>query len=95
MAKDIVYVPPTPLEFARLASSSGVVGAMADAAEIGRAYAESIAPRETGEYADSFEVVTEAGEAQLVNTSDHAVYVEWHDGFHVLAQAADRIEGNL
>lgn len=95
MAQSIVYVPPTPVEFARLEHSPGVTDAMADAAEIGRAYAESIAPRDTGEYADSFEVVTDAGEVQLVNTSDHAIYVEWHDGYHVLSQTADSIEGNL
>ena len=92
---DVVYVPPTNREFGLLAESAGVTGAMADAAEVGRAYAESIAPRDTGEYAGAFAVVTTASEVQLVNTSDHAIYVEWHDGFHVLAQAADRIEGNL
>jgi hypothetical protein len=95
MAQEIVYVPPTPLGFDVLAHSHGVVDAMGDATEIGRAYAESIAPRLTGDYAEKFEVSTDGGEVQLVNTSDHAIYVEWHDNFHVLAQAADRIEGGL
>lgn len=95
MAEHFTYVPPTPLQFAELGHSHGVEGALQDAAEIGRSYAETIAPRATGGYAAAFEVVTEGDEVQLVNTSDHAIYVEWHDGFHVLSQAADAIEGGL
>lgn len=65
-----------------------------EVAEKAMAYAESISPEYTGEYKASFEVtVTDRGglrndraEAQLVNTSDHAVNVEWQDGYHVLTR---------
>lgn len=93
MAQGTVYVPPTPAELNAIAGSHMVDEDLTETAEAGRAYAESIAPRATGEYAASFEVVTEGDEVQLVNTSDHAAYVEWVDGYHVLAQATDRIEG--
>lgn len=69
-----------------------------EAAEKAMAYAVSISPEKTGEYKSSFEVTVTAdggvnppgarAEAQLVNTSDHAVDVEWRDGYHVLARAA-------
>lgn len=54
--------------------------------------AVGFAPVRTGEYASSFEIQvsadgglrTDRAEAILVNTSDHAVDVEWRDGYHVL-----------
>lgn len=67
---------------------------MREVAEKGMEFAQSIAPVHTGEYLDSFEVtVTGEGgpagdraEAQIVNTSDHAVEVEWQDGHKVLTR---------
>jgi hypothetical protein len=74
------------------------------AAERGAEYARSIAPAghppgdpHPGEYAASFrvEVVTPAPSwddrpaALIVNDSPHAAYVEWQDGYHVLARAAE------
>lgn len=70
-----------------------------EVAEKGKAFAEGISPEKTGEYKSSFEVtVTSSGgvnppgaraEAQLANTSDHAVNVEWQDNFHVLGRTLD------
>lgn len=72
---------------------------MREVAGKGQEFAESISPEHTGEYRSSFEVtVTGEGgvippggraEAQLMNTSDHAVNVEWQDGFHVLGKTLD------
>lgn len=70
-------------------------------AERGKKWAEANSPVRTGEYQGSFEVVpadvTVAGEtrkgARLVNTSDHAKWVEWGRGAkHVLARSVDVIE---
>lgn len=61
----------------------------------GAAFAQSISPRRTGDYASSFEVeagsVRVAGQqrpgARLVNTSAHAIPVEWgKHGHHVLGR---------
>lgn len=92
-----------PAGMAALVNSPGMGAAMVQAAEVGRRYAESIAPRDTGEYARSFQVRQEtvrfrgrfAGNragAVLENTSDHAAAVEWGQGRHVLARAATVIE---
>ena len=90
-----------------LANTPTMSAAMVASAQVGRNWAETNAPRsrgpkEPGEdvYADSFEVrpvdVTVNGQtrkgAALVNTADHAAYVEWVNGAHVLARAADVIE---
>lgn len=84
-----------------LVNSAEVGGAMAQAAERGKEFAENISPRRTGKYASSFEVVetkvtvggeTRAG-AQLSNTDPKAPFVEWgHGGKHVLQRAVDEIE---
>lgn len=68
-------------------------------AEKGKAFAESIAPVDTGEYKSSFEVTSRShggvhgdrAEAQIVNTSPHAAHVEWQDNYHVLARTADAL----
>lgn len=77
--------------------------AMVQVAEVGRRWAESAAPRDSGEYAGSFQVRQEtvrfrgrfsgdrAG-AVLENTAPHAAAVEWRQGRHVLARAVDVIE---
>lgn len=81
---------------------SAVVGdAMVAAAEKGRAWAEANAPRDSGEYAGSFEVAratVQAGwsnedraGAVLYNTAPHGGVVEWRD--HVLSRAVNAIEG--
>lgn len=72
---------------------------MREVAEKGMEYAISISPEHTGEYRSSFEVTVSAdggvippgarAEAQLVNTSDHAVNVEWQDGHHILTRTLD------
>src|SRR5688500_16048447 len=70
------------------------------AAEKAKAYAEKIAPRDTGRYANSFEVEStrrggphsDRAEARLVNTADYAWAVEFVNGDRVLGKAADHIE---
>jgi len=67
----------------------------------GKAFAESIAPRDTGDYARSFRVESSArgegrwadrAEARLINFSDHATLVEWVNGDRVLGRTVDVIE---
>lgn len=80
-----------------LAATPQMQHAMVEAAQRGKTWAEQNSPRRTGEYARSFEVqpatIDGTAGARLVNTSDHAVYVEWANGTHVLARAVDAIEG--
>jgi hypothetical protein len=65
------------------------------------AFAVENSPERTGEYKSSFEVqVSDRGgppgkpraEAVLVNTSDHAVNVEWQDNFLVLTRTLGYLE---
>lgn len=78
------------VEFDNAGMSTVLVGpdithALAAVAEYGKLYAESIAPRHSGHYARSFEVVAEEIEfsgsrraaAKLVNTAGYAAAVEW------------------
>ena len=77
-------------------------------AERGAEYARSIAPvgkppgdPHPGEYLASFRVETtpdapswhDRAAALLINDSPHAVYVEWQDGYHVLARTAAAMAG--
>ncbi|MGH3099319.1 MAG: hypothetical protein ACRDMV_25340 [Streptosporangiales bacterium] len=77
-------------------------------AEQGKRFAESIAPvggpddPHRGEYKSSFVVEDgtyrgrrgeERPEARLANVSSYGAYVEWLDGYHVLARTVDYIEG--
>lgn len=81
-----------------------MVAVLRAAAERGAEYAASIAPRDTGEYARSFEVETstksgpahDRAEARLINTSDHATQVEFvnHGGARVLGRTVDVIEND-
>lgn len=68
-------------------------------AERGAEIARAISPVDTGDYRNSFVVTTQevagvhenrAG-ARIVNTSPHAAYVEWEDGYHVLSRVADML----
>lgn len=81
-----------------LMRSDGVRDFLRGVAQRAIPLAESISPERTGDYKASFRV--ETGEvnangrraaAFIVNDSDHAVLVEWHDGFHVLARTAGMI----
>jgi hypothetical protein len=86
-----------------LMRSAGMEALMREHAQRGKAFAEGIAPRHTGDYAASFRVTsTRSGgprhnraTAYLYNDSPHAIYVEVKDGYHVLARAADVIRGGL
>jgi hypothetical protein len=84
--------------FMRSASMQDVVKG---AAEKGAEFARAISPERTGDYKASFSVSVRSdgglrgdrAEARIVNSSPHAVYVEWRDGHHVLARAADFLGG--
>lgn len=80
-----------------LAATPQMQHAMVEAAGRGKEWAERNSPRRSGEYATSFEVqpavIDGTAGARLVNTSDHAVHVEWTNGTHVLARSVDAIEG--
>lgn len=92
---------------AEVALSDDMGRAMNDYAHAGIGVFESIAPRRTGKYADSAEVIdaidsvpTPRRVAHLVATADHSAKVEWGDpggqpreGHHTLARVADIIEG--
>jgi hypothetical protein len=86
----------------KLMTSPEMVALMAAAAKKGEGYAQSISPRQTGEYAESFRVETTAkggprhnrAEARLINDSAHAAAVEWQNngGERVLGRTVDFIE---
>lgn len=91
----------------RLANTPQMSAAMVASAKVGLNWAEANSPRSgrprapgRDVYAESFEVrpvdVEVAGQrrkgAALVNTTEHAVYVEYVNGAHILARAADIIE---
>ncbi|UNX54084.1 HK97 gp10 family phage protein [Georgenia sp. TF02-10] len=83
-----------------LGMSAEVGAAMVQAAEVGRRWAESVAPVKTGRYKSEFRVeptTVQAGYdnedragAALINNAPHAHLVE--DVHHVLARAVDVIE---
>lgn len=83
----------------QLMNSPEMVELVRQRAEAAMGYAESISPERTGDYKASFEVTAGANggpkndraEARLTNTSDHAVDVEWKDGYHVLNRTAGTI----
>lgn len=87
---------PSPNALRELSRTNDMQQAMVTRTEAGQRWAEANAPRRTGEYANSFEVrpskVNGAAGAVLVNTSGHAVFVEWANGSHVLSRAVDIIE---
>lgn len=103
-----VRYSPSYAGVGELMKSEEMQAVVREAAERAKAYAESIAPAgdlahdpHPGEYKASFEVVVtdhggkdgDRAEAQLINTSDHAVNVEWQDNYHVLARTADALGG--
>lgn len=84
-----------------LMRSPEMVAVMEAVAERGAALARSMAPERTGEYRASITVTSmrrggphgDRAEADIVADSDHAAYVEWRDGYHVLARAAGAVSG--
>jgi len=94
---DFRYVPPSPRDLDALASTREMQGAVETNAERGWEHAQSIAPKDSGHYADSFRVEAAPGKtaaARLVNDADYAAHVEWKNGDHVLSRTADFIEAN-
>lgn len=80
--------------------SQGVQDYVVQCAERGQAFAESVSPVLTGDYKSKFHVrpalvgdgLNRRAGAVLENTSDHAIYVEYHDGYRILQRAIDVIE---
>lgn len=94
----IRYVSPSPAQLADIATSGFIEDALGESAEVGMAYAESIAPVDTGAYRSSFRVERGKGGVRIVNDDEGAAAIEFGSddtpAFHVLSQAADHIEGN-
>jgi hypothetical protein len=94
---DMTYVA-FPSGIRDLMRSEPMRRAMEQAAQRGKAYAESIAPRDSGEYATSFVVTSGIGKSRafavLANTAPHAVVVELVNGGgqRVLGRTVDVIE---
>lgn len=91
---------PNPSGMKRIVRTLGGPAARAGA-ERGKAWAQANAPVRTGQYRASFRVegadVRAGGEtrkgARLVNTSDHARWVEYGNGAkHILRRSIDHIE---
>lgn len=95
-----VSYSPDASGLAQLAGSQQVADVALAAAYEGAQWAQANAPRDTGEYASSFEAeaaeVSAGGRSRagavLLNTAGHALYVETTNGDHVLARAASVIE---
>lgn len=85
----------------QLMRSAEMLAMLGEVAGHGAEFARSIAPRDTGEYADSIRVDStrrggshkDRAEAQIIADSDHAAYVEWRDGYHVLERTLAFLEG--
>lgn len=98
-----VRYEPNFRETGNLLTSRRMEALMVSSAARGQAFAESIAPRDSGEYARSFtiESTTRGGprrdraEARLVNVAEYAGMVEWvnNGGERVLGRTVDVIEG--
>lgn len=95
----VQFFPPSDSDLQAIANSDVVVDALVEAAEIGMAYAESIAPVETGAFRDSFRVERGEGEARLVNDDEGAAAIESGSddtpAHNVLSQTADHIERGI
>jgi hypothetical protein len=105
MARSRIRYVPDRAGTNELMTSPKMLAGMVAAAEKGRAFAESISPRATGEYARSFTIEStrrggpsrDRAEARLVNTAPHAAAVEWvnNGGERVLGRTVDFIEGEF
>lgn len=103
----IRYVPASYGKFNPLLNTPELVEVLRQIAEKGIPIAIAMSPvgnpssdPHAGEYKASF--IVEAGahggihedraEAQLINTSDHAVNVEWQDNYHVLSRTLEQLK---
>jgi hypothetical protein len=104
---DVRYEPDNK-GWKQIRNSSEISAACVAVAKKAQAYAESISPRDEGEYVASFDVeettvnFTTAGDArgpraaaELRNTADHAAAVEWGKRPHrVLGRTLDHLDGS-
>lgn len=88
--------------FAAMAVGPEIRHALMEVGKKGKAFAESISPRDTGRYADSFELVEDTtltfgrsphAEVILRNTAPYAAAVEWSNGEHAAAGQGHRVLG--
>lgn len=87
--------PRTSREWKHLLNMPGLVDELKDCAGAMQTHAEVSAPVDSGEYRDSFKVVSGKGRkravARLINTAEHAGFVEFGAGrtpaYHTLANA--------
>jgi len=99
---DSVEVHLNSAGFAAMALGPEVRHVLMEVGKKGKAFAESISPRDTGEYASSFELVegttltfgrTPHAEVLLRNTAPYAAAVEWGNGEHAAAGQGHRVLG--
>ena len=91
----VTFIPAGPAAWARLATRPEIRAALAAEAQRGKAVAETLSPRESGRYSESFEVRADTviaygstrAAAVLVNTVPYAAAVELRH--HVLARTRD------
>lgn len=91
------YKPPSQAEWRRTATGTEIRAALLAVGGKALAYADSISPRRTGEYASSFKLVTAStilanrwrAAVRLENTSGHALLVENRDGHHVFRRTLE------
>lgn len=92
----LVFVP-NPRLTDQIAGYPGVERAVESQANDVLEHARAIAPRVTGHYASSFEVVHAGGDTYVVNNAEYAAAVEWGTrdiphGQHILSRSADWVE---
>ena len=100
MTRSIRY-EPNFAGLGKVMTSKGMEAMLRNRTQVGRQYAEVIAPRDTGDYASKFRVASatrgagrwsDRAAAYLYNDSDHAVLVEFEDDYRTLGIVADIIE---
>ena len=91
MANARVRYQPNRREMRRLMQSDDIARLCRQAAENAKSYAEGIAPRESGEYADAFEVETRiVGDRQTAVLFNNTRYAAALEAKHrILGRAAD------
>lgn len=100
MAKSTTRVEFNEKALVELMQSPGMLRHLSTVAAKGKAHAESISPRDTGRYAESFEidvrVIGDRLTAVITNTAPHAVLVELYNkgtGERIMARMVEHLKG--
>lgn len=105
MARSNVDYTPSAAGFKAMRNGPEIQAVCVAVAEKAKGYAVSIAPRDSGEYASSFQVdritvIFTSGPgkgprvgARLVNKAPYAAAVEWRHGHRVLGRTLDFLAG--